>query len=428
MANTTAEIRQENFFSIIRSVHAVGSASRRQLAASTGLSFATVSTLCAKLINLGLLAESAPEKAIVGRPTSPVSLNPDFGIVIGVDLAETYARVESFDASLESVSSTEAPLDTRLHDPREITEPVTAMIREEISRHRDSAILGIGISTPGVVDPVAGTSVFAPNWAWRNVSLFPLLNDSLPVPVHIDNPLKYLALAELWGNPGRLDQSFVTVNIGTGVGAGIVLDGKVLRGPTNSAGEWGHSTLVADGRACRCGSRGCVEAYVGAPGIMATMSELAPGSPLLTEGDQTATLTALGEASSVGDPAVDAILDATGRHLAAGVASLINILNPDAIVIGGWVMDHIGAPLLEQVRHHVGSYAIHAALDAMTIEPRSDRTNSVCLGAAISAFERYAGSPDALGAATAGDAASSSAGESLTGRKRPRRRRANPQS
>lgn len=391
MNSTTADIRQENFFAIVRSIHAATSASRRQLVAATGLSFATVSAICANLIDLGVLVESSREKAVAGRPTSKLALNPNHGILIGVDIAETYIHVESFNTSLESVSSTHHRLDTLLSLPSEVAGPVKAAIWEEINRHRDSTILGIGISAPGLVEPSGGTSLFAPNWAWRNVPLLPLLNDAFPAPIHLDNPLKYLTIAELWANPQRVRQNFVSINIGTGVGAGIAFSGTLFRGSTNSAGEWGHSVIVADGRPCRCGSRGCVEAYVGAPGVIRTLAETDPTSPLLRGDDQTATMQALSNALADKDPVAQAVVDTTSRYLAVGIASIINILNPEAIIIGGWVTGVLGEHMLERVRHYVGEYALDVPLAATVIELRWDKVNSVSLGAAASALEFYFG-------------------------------------
>src|SRR5699024_8507982 len=105
--------------------------------------------------------------------------------------------------------------------------------------------------------------VFAPNWNWRDVPLRETLEQAVPVPIRIDNPLMALATGELWFGAGRRFRQFVSVNLGTGVGAGIIVDGQLLRGRGNSAGEWGHTTLIWNGRACRCGRTGCVEAYVG---------------------------------------------------------------------------------------------------------------------------------------------------------------------
>ena len=112
---------------------------------------------------------------------------------------------------------------------------------------------------------VGVTAVVAPHGSWSNVELLALLRERIGLPLVVENPLKAIATAELWLGRGRDAASMVTVNLGTGVGAGIVLEGRILRGATNSAGEWGHSLLVYDGRTCRCGRRGCVEAYVGAP-------------------------------------------------------------------------------------------------------------------------------------------------------------------
>ena len=140
-------------------------------------------------------------------------------------------------------------------------------------------VLGVGVSLPGLIQGPLGVSVVVPYWTWQTVEL-EHLRARVGLPLVIENPLKSIAIAELWLGGGRNYSSLATINLGTGVGAGIVLEGRILRGATNTAGEWGHTLLVLDGRRCRCGRDGCVEAYIGAPGIQQTLREIAPEHPL----------------------------------------------------------------------------------------------------------------------------------------------------
>ncbi|MDR1077391.1 MAG: ROK family transcriptional regulator [Propionibacteriaceae bacterium] len=389
MARTAADIRKQNSFAIIRSIHAGGDVSRKELADSTGLSFATVGAICADLIDQGLVIEVSRNRAPVGRPTTRLALNDEHGFLLGVDIAETYVHVVSFDASLATVSETHQPMDVHQRRPRQVVDMVRGAILAEAGKHEGSRLLGLGVSAPGIVDSAGGTSVFAPNWAWKNVPLLDLLAESVHAPIFLDNPLKALTIAELWSNQDRLEQDFVILNLGTGVGAGVALGGKVFRGRTNSAGEWGHTVIVADGRACRCGSRGCVEAYVGAPGILQTLRESFPTSELLRGDDQTATIAALATAAAAGDPVALDVLDRTSHFLGIGVATIVNLFNPDAVILAGWVAGQFGERLIDLLRPHLQDHALSVPMLASSLELQPPRENRVSLGMAASALERY---------------------------------------
>jgi predicted NBD/HSP70 family sugar kinase len=156
---------------------------------------------------------------------------------------------------------------------------------------------------------------------------------------------------------------------------------------SNSAGEWGHTTLVLGGRPCHCGNHGCVETYVGAPGIMQNLRELSPRSPLLHPEDQTATVDALARAVAAGDPVAVEVIRETARCLAAGIADLVNLLNPEVVVLSSWVAARLGEPLLREVRTAVARHALHRPLASTEIVLSPIPTDPVCLGAATFALE-----------------------------------------
>jgi predicted NBD/HSP70 family sugar kinase len=248
-------------------------------------------------------------------------------------------------------------------------------------------VLGVGVSMPGMVDREGGVSVFAPNWDWHDVPLLSLLAEHIPYPLYLDNPLRACTVAELWFGAARGCDDVVVVNLGTGVGAGIALGGALHRGVTNSAGEWGHTTLVLDGRLCHCGNHGCVETYVGAPGIMQNLRELAPESSLLHPDDQTATIDALARGVTAGDPVAVKVVRDTARYLGAAVADLVNLLNPEVIVLSSWVARRLGQPLLDEVREAVARHALRRPLESTEIVLCPIASNPVSLGAATFALE-----------------------------------------
>jgi predicted NBD/HSP70 family sugar kinase len=201
--------------------------------------------------------------------------------------------------------------------------------------------------------------------------------------------LRACLVAELWFGAGRGRQDVVVVNLGTGVGAGLAFGGELYRGATNSAGEWGHTKLVVDGRLCHCGSRGCVETYVGAAGIMQNLRDMAPTSPMLHPDDQTATIAALARGVAGGDPVAVKVVTETARYLGVAVADLINLVNPEVIVLSSWVAAQLGGPLLAEVRAVVDRHALRRPRAATDITLSALAGNPVSLGAATFALKRH---------------------------------------
>ncbi|MET7594090.1 ROK family protein [Streptomyces sp. NPDC005481] len=389
MKRTSRDIRTAHRYEVLRQIIAASPTSRQELAAATGLSLATVATLVGELLGLGMLTEVGFEDSAGGRPRGLVAVDAAGGALIGVDIAETYVRAELFDLSLAVLARAEADMRPGETRPDQVAGRVAETVAAVVARAgvADARVLGVGVSVPGQVDRERGVCQYAANWDWHDVPLLDLLAGHITYPLHLDNPLRACAVAELWFGAARGRGDAVVVNLGTGVGAGLVLGGGVHRGVSNSAGEWGHTTLVLDGRLCHCGGRGCVETYVGAPGIMLNLRELGPGSPLLHPGDQTATIDALARGVAAGDPLALKVVADTARYLGAAVSDLVNLLNPEVIVLSSWVAAALGEPLLREVRAVVGRHALKRPLAATEIVLSPVPTDPVCLGAATFALE-----------------------------------------
>lgn len=363
--------------------------SRQELATVTGLSLATVATLVGELLELGLLTDVGFEDSDGGRPRGLVAVAPSRGALIGVDIAETYVHVEIFDLTLTVLAQAAVVLKPGAKRPEHVVAHVAAGIASvvEQSGTEPGQVLGAGISMPGQVDRATGSVVYAANWGWHEVPLLSLLAEHISYPLHLDNPLHACTVAELWFGAARGSSDAVVVNLGTGVGAGIAIGGTLHRGATNSAGEWGHTTLVLDGRLCHCGNRGCVEAYAGAPGIMQQLRDISPASPLLHPDDQTATILALASALEGGDPVAAQVIRETARYLGAAVADLIQLLNPEVIVLSSWVAAALGTPLLDGVRTAVAARTPARPFAAAEIVLSPISSDPVSLGAATFALE-----------------------------------------
>jgi predicted NBD/HSP70 family sugar kinase len=388
---TSRDIRVANRSEVLRHVIAESRVSRQRVAAETGLSLATVSNLIGELLAAGVLVEVGFEDSSGGRPRGLVSVDPSGGVLIGVDVAETYVHVELFDTALALLASSEEQLHPEENRPDQVVAHIVSGVRAVLKRSgvAEPRILGAGISVPGQVDRGGGVSVFAPNWNWHDIPLRGLLAESLTMPLYLDNPLRAAVVAELWFGAGRGREDVIVLNLGTGVGAGLAFRGSLYRGATNSAGEWGHTTLVLDGRPCHCGGRGCVETYVGAPGIMQHLRELDPDSPMLHLDDQTATVDALAQGVRDGDPVAAKVISETARYLGVAIANVINLANPEVIVLSSWVAARLGEPLLAEVRAVVSRHALRRPLAASDITLSGLVGDPVSLGAATLALEGF---------------------------------------
>ncbi|MFI6020249.1 ROK family transcriptional regulator [Streptomyces sp. NPDC051287] len=389
MKHTSRDIRTANRYEVLRHIIAESPTSRQELASVTGLSLATVATLVGELLELRMITEVGFEDSAGGRPRGLVAVHASGGTLIGVDIAETYVHVELFDLALNVLARAEEDLRPGEHRPEQVVGHVAAAVDSVAARAGTAGgrVLGVGVSVPGQVDRDTGIAEYAPNWDWHDVPLLDLLSEHITHPLHLDNPLRACAVAEQWFGAARGRGDAVVVNLGTGVGAGLALGGGLHRGVSNSAGEWGHTTLVLDGRPCHCGNRGCVETYVGAPGIMLNLREVCPDSPLLRPDDQTATIEALARGVADGDPVAVRVVRDTARYIGAGVANLVNLLNPELVVLSSWVARRLGGPLLEEVREAVRLHALARPFAATEIVLSPIPSDPVCLGAATFALE-----------------------------------------
>ncbi|MGK5533539.1 ROK family protein [Streptomyces sp. URMC 129] len=400
MRGTSRDIRTANRYRLVRQAMAESPVSRPRLAAATGLSLATVATLVGELLDHGMLVDAGFEDSGGGRPRGLLAVNPRGGALIGVDVAETHVRVEVVDLALRVLARAHEELRHGEHQPARVAGRIAAAVRAAAARAAaGQRVLGAGISVPGMVDREGGVSVFAADWGWHDVPLLGLLAERVPYRLYLDTPPRACLVAELWFGAARGRDDAVVVSLGTGVGAGLALGGTPHRGASNGAGEWGHTALVLDGRPCQCGRRGCVESYVGAPGIMRNLRETSPDSPLLCPGDQAATIARLAQGCDEGDPVAAQVLRSTAGYLGAALADLVNLLNPEVIVLTGWVARRLGPRLLELAREAVARHALRRPLAATEIVLSSLPADPVCLGAATFALE---GTLAALGRPGAG--------------------------
>jgi predicted NBD/HSP70 family sugar kinase len=374
---TVRDLRRDNRSVLLSSLFFDQPRSRPELGEATGLSPASVSNVVRELIAEGLVAEAGSVDSDGGRPRVLLQINPDYGYVIGVDVGETRVLVELFDLTMTERARADYPLDPRQHGVGVIVEAILTGLAAVLASSGvgPSAVLGVGIGVPGIVQNEPDGLVDGQTYGWESVPLKRLLRSGTSLPLHIDNGAKTMGQAELWFGAGRGAQHAVVCLIGSGVGASIIAHGSTQRGSKSSAGEWGHTTIVVGGRACRCGGRGCVEAYVGAEAILDRYGSPLPGD------DEEAALTAL-IAQAASSARAAEVLRETALYLGAGLGNLVNLFNPERIILGGWAGLLLGERMLPAIREAAREHSLRHPFAQASIELGRLGPDAVALGAA----------------------------------------------
>jgi predicted NBD/HSP70 family sugar kinase len=365
--------------------------SRQELGAATGLSAASVTNVIRELIDEGIVIETGLAESDGGRPRAMLGMNAAYGYVIGVDIGETRTRVELFDLTMTERARVEYPLDrVAEHDIGVVVGQITAGLRTVLagSGVAAEAILGVGVGVPGIIEQGPEVLVHGQTYGWDAVPLERLVREHagrlLPadVPLRFDNGAKTMGQAELWFGAGRGARNAVVVLIGSGVGASLISGGATYQGATSSAAEFGHVTVLAGGRKCRCGSTGCLEAYAGAEAILERY-----GRPMAAD-DQELALAELIDAAGT-SPLAAAILDETAQFLGVGIGTLINLFNPERVILGGWAGLLLGGRLLPDIRESARQHSLHHPFAATSIELGLLGPGVVALGAATLPMESF---------------------------------------
>jgi predicted NBD/HSP70 family sugar kinase len=376
---TVLDLRRINRSTVLRRIHLDRSVSRQELSELSGLSSGTVTNVVAELLQEGIVIESGIEASQGGRPRSILTINPHNGYFIGVEVGDTLIRVELFDLTLHKLGAVAYPTVLSENQPEQVVEYIDQGVKAVLAEAGVALenVLGVGVSVGGIVEQVEHVFAYLPSWGWRRVPLATLLEERFHIPIYLENATKVMAQAESLFGAGQGYEHVAVLLVATGIGAG------------NSAGEWGHMTIELEGRPCRCGSRGCLEAYAGAPGIITSLREIAPQSPLLHGKDQERTLAAIVDAARNGDFTATQVLKDTAHYLGAGIANLINLFNPQLILLGGWAGLQIGEYILPELRQCVERYALKQPLSLTRIDLCQLGQDAVAMGAATLVLEQF---------------------------------------
>jgi predicted NBD/HSP70 family sugar kinase len=389
---SSRDLRRTNRATILRTLYFGGEMSRVNLSQQTQLSTATVTNVVAELLNEGSVIEVGSEESLGGRPRTILAINPRYCYLVGVDVGEQHLGLELFDLTLAKVATAEYPILTHLAHPERIAERIAQGIETMLSTagvSQQANVLGIGVGVPGVIQMTTEQVVHASGIGWKAVPFHHLLEEQVPYRIFLDNGVKAMTQAELLIGAGRGYQHFVVVLMGTGVGAGIVVNGVLYRGASNSAGEWGHSRLSLDGPLCRCGNRGCLEAYIGSSRILDRLRTQVPTHPALEYANEEEAMSSLAASARAGDPGALQVLEETTHYLGVGIANLINFFNPQRLILGGWVGCQLGHLILPALNGIIETMALPSSAQAVSLEVSQFGQDAVALGSATLVLERF---------------------------------------
>jgi N-acetylglucosamine repressor len=358
-------VRNQNRALVINLLRLHGPLSRSEVSERTGLAPSALTRLSRDLLADGIVIETGKSDSTGGRPAVLVSLNPEYSRSIGIKVER--ARVLA--AAVDLTGAIRDRADISFETPPSPAE-VIASIAKLVEKLSFERILGIGISISGFVDPATGMDLYSPILGWRNVPLRDPISQRTGLPVWIENDVNALALAERWYGAGRNYNHFICITVGEGIGAGVVIGGEIYRGAFGGAGELGHITINPDGPVCRCQERGCLEVYASDYFLNEEASRL--GFP---------DIQGLIDAARNGDADAKVAFARMGRYLGFGAKNLVNLLNPEAIILGGERMDASDL-FLSAIEDEVRRHSFPSEADRLQIVPTELGADGFLIGSA----------------------------------------------
>jgi predicted NBD/HSP70 family sugar kinase len=372
-----AGMRAQNSSLLLKVIWRERHISRADIARSTGLSPSTVSAIVAGLQQAGLVRETGAGLSRGGRRPTMIGFCDDVFTLVGVEIGSSHVTVVLTDLRADVRVARFAPLAARTEPDRALA-TVRAFIDDGLAELGVSRaqVIGIGVGLPGPVRPDAPGRLTQMVPAWRDHDVLDFLSHAYGLPVFVENDANLGALAEQWWGAGRNGKDLTYIKIGTSIGSGHVINGELYRGAGGTAGEIGHLPIDPAGPRCPCGLTGCLTTFIGSETLVArARDEVAPSfGPV-------AGVTDLVRAVRAGDPGARRIVHDVGGHLAIAVASLMNVLNPAVVVLGGEITG-VGDLLLAPVRAAVRARSLATTYDDTAIITSNLGDKAIAVGAA----------------------------------------------
>jgi predicted NBD/HSP70 family sugar kinase/biotin operon repressor len=335
--SNSSNLKSHNLRAILLALLQHDYISRVHLAKLTGLSTTTITNLVTELLEQGIVVEEGPEllerQKGAGRPRQALRLVPEARYAIGVHIGVGSVRLALTDLRatiVEALSFNHSPDSPALAVLGQIVELVNQVVAQ--SKVDPQQVIGVGVGTSGLTNPVTGINVLAPNLNWRDVPVQSWLRSRLSFPVCVDNNVRTMALGEALFGAARQVRVSAFVYGRVGVGAGFVVDGQPYHGSGAGAGEIGHLTVLPEGgELCRCGNRGCLETLVSEPAILRLARPLMQPTATASE----ISLDSVFAAARAGDQAIRTMLEERAHYMGLVLANLVNIISPELILLGG---------------------------------------------------------------------------------------------
>lgn len=368
-----------------------GGISRADIARKLSLSRSAVSSIVNELLTLNIIREAENGPATGGRRPILLELNEKYGYLVGVDIGATHLTIVITDFSSQVLYDIDVPIDIN-QGPQQCLDDIDHHFRSLLERSGLSLgdIIGIGVGVPGPVVYDVGMVISPPIMpGWSNFPIRSYLEKLWKTPIFLNNDAELGALGEWAYGAGRGERFLVYLKVGTGIGAGFLIDGQIYKGISGTAGEIGHVTIAEDGPVCTCGSRGCLEAMAGGYAIArkAQQAVKAGRRTRLSKIHPIENITAqqVTEAARKGDLLAQEIVAEAGELLGIAIASVINLLNPSIVVVGGGV-SQMGDLLLEPIRLAVESRSLKVASESVRITTAVLGRRSSSMGAIVQAL------------------------------------------
>jgi glucokinase-like ROK family protein len=377
---------------VLSLIHNNHNVSRVELAKLTGGSAGAVTAMIHRLINKGLVVESAKNSANLGRKPVALSLRRDLGYVVGVDLGSYLTRVVVTDVLGNVAYKSET--ETRMEEGRaSVLARTFGMVHSAINEtHVRGAVKGIGMAHSGVIDTQKGIVLCFPRpgqmMQWSHVPLRDMLEKEFGVPAVLDDSARMMAVAEKHFGLGRELNDFLFIEVGMGIGASIFIDGKLYRGPGGSAGEFGHMTVDENGPLCSCGNMGCLEAMASCAAIIqAVKSAIRHGvnskvTELVGADLERVSVEVILQAAKENDTLSFRVLHEATSRIGVILADVINLLNPSFVVFAGPLFRHGGDFLIEQLKDVIRRRALEKSATEAKLQISRLGSEAAALGAA----------------------------------------------
>jgi len=380
-------VRRVNTRTVMDRIRLDAPLSRAEVSVRTGLNRSTVSSIVGELIERGYLQEPTLQDPKIGRPGMLLEFNPGGGCAVGIEIGVEFISI-ILTNFIADVLWQERLVVPESATPFEIIEQAEALIDKAvgIGKNHNLPLLGIGIGVPGLVDQSQGKLVFAPNLKLGNMPLRLMWTQRYNTPVFIENEANSAALGEYFFGAAHGKDDFIYMSTGVGLGGGIMIGGQLFKGGNGYAGEIGHTTIYAGGEVCGCGSRGCWETYVGPRAIVRRIRQtIAAGEtsilPEMVEDDmEKLTIDLVVEAANRKDRVALTALHEVGVDLGVGISNLINIFNPELVIMGG-ALSQASPWLINAIYEALRNRVLPPLLEKVSVIPSSLGLDSCVMGA-----------------------------------------------